>query len=365
MMNVSLRLPVLMVVLLLGMMKVPDLSSQPPALWKIAPNLRIGSIDDPHTSLSHVSGVLVARDGSIFIGLQTERTVRVFDRNGHFLRNIGRAGSGPGEFQEVSSIGFIADTLVVLDEVRGSVSRFTVEGRHLSTAGVTGPMFEYSSRPAVPQAAVRGAYLAVPRTNRDDRDSIPLIRMDGKGKLLGTITQLSSPGEVRSFRAMNISFNAPYPLRSSSLWKVDTEGRSIVVVHRPIADSQESAHFLLERYTVTGNKLFTRRFRYTPLRVSSVEADTLLAGYIRFWSNQVPRPVAQRLARDSLGVPEFHPPIAQIAIGTDGSIWLRRSGLVRRDVEWLVHAPDGRLIATVRTPPNLSIMHVQPTKSGR
>lgn len=55
--------------------------------------------------------------GRVYISVPSEGTIKVFDKNGKFLRNIGRYGRGPGEFEFLSSIDYHSekDLLVVLD----------------------------------------------------------------------------------------------------------------------------------------------------------------------------------------------------------------------------------------------------------
>ena len=49
------------------------------------------------------------------------------------MTTIGRAGSGPGEFRGLGSIGFIGDTLYATDFQQRRTTLFGVDGRYLRT----------------------------------------------------------------------------------------------------------------------------------------------------------------------------------------------------------------------------------------
>lgn len=56
--------------------------------------------------------------GRVYVSIPTERKIKVFDKNGEFIRDIGRYGRGPGEFEFLSAIKYHSgkDLLVALDD---------------------------------------------------------------------------------------------------------------------------------------------------------------------------------------------------------------------------------------------------------
>lgn len=64
---------------------------------------------------------------------------------------------------------------------------------------------------------------------------------------------------------------------------------------------------------------------------------------------------AEELARESLYLPAYHPPVSQLLLGRDGSMWLKREGHSADSVDWLVLSPQGEVVGTVTTPLTLSI----------
>ena len=69
--------------------------------------LRIGSVDQPGYALSSIGTVLVSAD-EVFVAQPQAGTINVFSRDGVALYELGRKGTGPGEFLSLTSIGFVA-----------------------------------------------------------------------------------------------------------------------------------------------------------------------------------------------------------------------------------------------------------------
>jgi hypothetical protein len=75
--------------------------------WSVEaePEWSIGHIEtDPDHALDRVVGAVTLKDGSIAVADMGSMQVRVYDRAGRYVRSIGRAGSGPGEFRQVTGL---------------------------------------------------------------------------------------------------------------------------------------------------------------------------------------------------------------------------------------------------------------------
>ena len=83
--------------------------------WSAELELRIGSLDDPNYSLTYMRSLEVAADGTMYTLHTQEQVVRMFAADGSFKALIGGRGSGPGEFENAAVMGWVADTLWVLD----------------------------------------------------------------------------------------------------------------------------------------------------------------------------------------------------------------------------------------------------------
>jgi tripartite motif-containing protein 71 len=109
-----------------------------------------GTADCPYVASSQVGqrggGVLrfpqtvsVGPDGAIYVGDQHSHIVQVFNPTGGFVREIGIAGSKPGELSAVGALVMAPDnTLVVADGKSNRINRFDASGRFINAFGSSG-----------------------------------------------------------------------------------------------------------------------------------------------------------------------------------------------------------------------------------
>lgn len=100
-----------------------------------------------------VSGLAFDDDGHLFVLDRGGHRVIVFDADGGFVREFGRQGGGPGEFQLPLALALTAEgRVVVSDLARRSFTVFSPDGEYLSShpfpdeSGM--PLPELRSRPA-------------------------------------------------------------------------------------------------------------------------------------------------------------------------------------------------------------------------
>ena len=72
-------------------------------VWLVAaePHISVGMLDGPpHYQLFDVTAATRQSDGDIVLVDGGTREVRLYDRDGAFVKTMGGPGSGPGEFQD-------------------------------------------------------------------------------------------------------------------------------------------------------------------------------------------------------------------------------------------------------------------------
>ncbi|MEJ7811839.1 MAG: 6-bladed beta-propeller [Gemmatimonadaceae bacterium] len=84
-------------------------------------------------TFSRLTRVAAARGGRIYALDMADKTVKVYDPSGKFLRAIGREGQGPGEFNAPAELRLDDSTLTVTDFMQRRASTFTLDGTHLRT----------------------------------------------------------------------------------------------------------------------------------------------------------------------------------------------------------------------------------------
>ncbi len=96
----------------------------------VAEDLSLESETDKNLSFYRIRSVRVDRDGNIFVLDAGNFRIQVFDRNGRFMRSIGRQGQGPGEFQFPARMGLEPRSahLFVQDVMARSLKEFDENG---------------------------------------------------------------------------------------------------------------------------------------------------------------------------------------------------------------------------------------------
>ena len=101
-----------------------SLAQERPARWLLTIERKIGSIADEGYELTPIADLVVGEDQSVYIAQPMDQQVVVFDSSGHFLRRIGRAGTGPGEFCRPLQLGLVGGRLWVWDAGANRISWF-------------------------------------------------------------------------------------------------------------------------------------------------------------------------------------------------------------------------------------------------
>jgi hypothetical protein len=108
--------------------------------WRLAaaPDLAIANReDDPRYQFFRVMDAVALNDG-IAVAVDGTNDIRVHDENGRFVRAIGRAGDGPGEFGGLAWLQVRGDdTIVAYDRRHRRLSLFDGEGRLVREVSIT------------------------------------------------------------------------------------------------------------------------------------------------------------------------------------------------------------------------------------
>ena len=140
------------------------------------------------------------------------------------------------------------------------------------------------------------------------------------------------------------------------------DGRSVLFVGS-VAPEAAEPHFTILGVDLSGDTTLSLSVAYEPRRVSRREAEWLRDNFAAWHAGDFNPPGSSRyrtfsegtreraraLARASLSLPEYHPPVREIVAGHDGTIWVLRElawpELVDR---WDVFDGDGRSIGSLR-----------------
>lgn len=337
----------------------------------LEPELRIGSVDDDADVLTWFGELVVAPDGRIFTAHRMESLIRVHAADGRLIRTIGRKGAGPGEFDNIGTMGLLGDTLWVLDFGTYRFNFFSLDGEFLHSRripiqlGRGGP-----DDPPRPRGLLSdGSIVASPPAWSQEvaagrlTHSV-LLRMAEDGSTSDTIVRYSlengtwaitDPDDPRGFGSYQSQ-----PFNDTEL--VQLYEAAVVRVIRAVSGSAP-ARFRIVKHTLDGDTVFAQEYGYTPVPIAAALVDSLVRDIGKSMERarqhfpSAPTPArAEELARASLYTPAHHPPVSELVIGRDGTLWLRREDTGTGRVNWSLVSVEGAPLGTLEAPAALRIM---------
>ena len=192
-------------------------------------------IDDDRDLLGEVTGIAVRGD-SILILDRTIHAVRVYDREGNHLADIGRRGQGPGELSMPAGVAIdpVTDRTIVRESARGSLQHFTPTGDYLESTypglqgGLSGfPLMIWitdEGRTFITQFGFR----PLPESPLGFRSIIYLLEIDPAGAVVDTLYPPWN-GEVPAIVTVTVNDEGDYkpldvPFAPQEVWSLTREG---------------------------------------------------------------------------------------------------------------------------------------------
>lgn len=342
-------------------------------VWAIAQDLpertpkevfRLGGADAPeYAAFTWEPDLVVASDGTLFVRPRSGQTVAVFDSAGGYLRSIGRAGDGPGEFERAWGHGFVGDTLWIINWPTPRVSLFLRDGTHLSTERLE--RIDYGRRTTAPQslsALLEGGHgIAIPSVypvGEVGRIRLPVYVGDRALTERRVVAQVVQPSGLYVDGVGTFALR-PFPI--PPLVSVFSDGSGFLVVNW---DEGDPEHLRLERFSAEGETVWSRTETLDAppvpesLRSEWVARGVEMAGpYVKRAREEGRlggRESVESLVEKGLYIPDRYPPVDLVVAGADGSIWLGPP--VRAETrEWRVLASDGSALYRTRLPASVEI----------
>lgn len=102
-------------------------------IFSVEEDLKIGVVEgDENYMFSHIRNFVVDENENIYVADMKETKIKVFDKNGKFLRVFGKTGEGPGEIGRIYGIQITTkNELLVNDGRNRKLLYFTLEGEFI------------------------------------------------------------------------------------------------------------------------------------------------------------------------------------------------------------------------------------------
>lgn len=330
----------------------------------ITDSMRITAED---ADLTRIGMVVISPDGDIVVSQPEENHIKVFgDREP--VRIVGRQGGGPGEFENLTRIGWIGDTLWTLDPGLRRTSWFDRDYSYVGA--VSDPGLATDDVPTLSEDGRAEIYLQAPLPGGDfrvlapwrfnnrpswaaglDSGSTPWLRVNRAGEIVARLgIDRPDPCSIgyrigdKGYGTTRIPFCAG---RLDTGWE---GGASLVVLEVTPPDLGTPAY----RVTVLdarGDTTFSREFGYVPIPVTQSAIDSAKAQIAKAYERM---PKRIRDAVPDVAPAETFAPIRRLLLGRDGTVWLEEQA-DQPGHHWLQLAPAGRPAGRITLRSNVTL----------
>lgn len=327
--------------------------------WTMSEIVRIGSVGgDSDYVFGAISGLAVLSDGRIVVGDGAARELRFFSPNGVHQRTVGRRGSGPGEYNELSGVLVTpGDTLLVPDRRNLRMNRVAPDGTWLESQPVSA--FEWPAGWSGTPNGLLAARVSVASYTLIGTEPVPspVVSLTERGMIGDTLAWLRPAGFYSTLGGEQFRY---YPGAPDFCL---LEDGGLVTGH--------SADYELLRYGATNGLTHVIRLRRERLPITEREQEVFFARLkANLQERNRPQRFPQRKARTVFT--ETYPAFRGLVCGPRGTIWVQgfkpwtaitpeefdRAGIVHlppASPDWDVFDANGRYLGVVTTPTNFDI----------
>lgn len=320
-------------------------------------HLETARMDGHEEGLVPVGETAVSADGRLAFAQSQVRQVRVLSGEGRPLFTVGAPGDGPGEFRAISRVGFLSDTLWVFDGRLSRITLFDSGGKLLSTSRISTEAFPAGDDRrrlpefpvvlplalAAPDRVIAELSLFVGQEVRGDfEDVVTLAVLDREGTIRTIIGYV--PRGLTQLDLPEGSISIPFAYRH--LVAASPSGDHVAVAEAT-PQSLASGRFRVRSIDVSGVTRFQMDIPYSPVPLPTEVVDSVLTQ--RVAGTRQRAPALARALEEKYTPPDFYPPLRNLVVGTDGSVWVGTM-VDRATIRYLIIREDGRLAGRLELP---------------
>jgi hypothetical protein len=274
-------------------------------------------------------------------------------------QRLGRAGSGPGEYQRILAMGLIGDSLWVSDFGtqritvvsrlgRGEVRTysFAVRGTRSMSVGLPEALTSsgHAIAPAMPASEVESGVASA-------RYPVVSLPRSGNGRwdTLGTLDARNAKHRIR-----HEQFRVTWPqlMSDASLWAASSNGEFVAFVERGSGAGATASGVTLKR--TNGTVVYQAPLPFPLLPLTGADVDAVVNAFLTDVNGEkrppnVP-PMSAAVFRRDLYIPEVRVPVTDELVSGDGLVLLRGNDWARPTVEYALLDTNGARVGTFRVP---------------
>jgi hypothetical protein len=325
--------------------------------WELSPQplIDIGGGSTPEDQLFGVSSATRLSDGRIVVAEGASGRLRFYDANGSHIMDVGRRGSGPGEFRYVGQIVKLpGDTILALNSAQ-AILRFDPQGeyldfRALELLGSFGPERFAESGDLLPD----GSFLAHAIERADPNREPGLFRpVTGLIRVVPGHAARDTIAWIRGIEHLQVG--------TEWRWLAFSPNTEVAVGQDHVFTG-DSESFEIRVHTLDGRLLRIIRVDVPSTPVTPEDLDRFKRGFLEMVRGQ---PDAGRMmpyyerTMAELPVAETMPAFGALVADAAGRLWAQAYDAFNEGPgRWFVFDGEGRLIARVETPPRLRVFEI-------
>jgi hypothetical protein len=307
-----------------------------------------------NADLSNVTGFAISPRGAILVAQPDDHLIKVFSPSGD-PSTIGRKGSGPGEFQMLTQIGFAGDSLWAFDFAQSRIVIFGADFTHTATIPMPrllaprneGTPIGITVMAMLPGGDLRGSLVVRERsvlpswgTNVTPGATL-VVRARPTGVFLARLLEIPE-SSCRHTYSGGRGGVAMIPFCPERLGTERSNGVGVASIAFE-GDRLPEFHYRVSLTNERGGTEFVRDIPFKPIAVGRTSRDSAL----RLLASN---PDARREIEGGAIKPHStFPPVRRIVLGRDQSVWLEER-MTSRGHRWLVLDPKGTTVGTVMLP---------------
>jgi hypothetical protein len=289
---------------------------------------------DARYAFSRPSDVAVDAAGQIYVVDREAAAVSVFDGEGEYLRQLGREGQGPGEFQSPRSVVSMGDMVIVTASRNARLSHFDLRGNHLGDYAF--PIFDnLTLLLATPAGELIGGTMRFTEAQEVVQEIAVYTPQAEKLRTYATLTSPNTPTIQRGTRWASFS---------------SMPNASPTAVSSPDGDVYQTGADEYQVLAVGSDTLprWALRVAWSPSPLPRQQIDAIMA---------MVRGSYEDATESEVNFPDRQPAIARLLVDGHGHlyvfpyVWVPGNGDDGVDVPVDVYAPDGRRLFAGTTPP--------------